>query len=304
MTYNVNWDSIFPPDDPQNHDLRAFDRREEFERILRAVRPDVLCLQEINDRRSARAMGEFLARAAGSPGGATWQVVKARDTVIATPFELAGAGYELVTHSALPTLEQAAALVDLPGLEFGEVNLYLICAHFKSGGEPGDILLRSRQADAIMAHVGDFTTPGGELDLAPGTPFILLGDFNVYDTDPARHLRTLLQGDIDDEDHYGGDVRPDWDGTALADAQPSHNGLGAEFYTWRNDLEPFLPGVLDRVIYSDSALAIAHAFVLNTEVLADEALAAHGLERQDVLLEAGNYDHLPVVVDFQVLGAP
>jgi hypothetical protein len=184
------------------------------------------------------------------------------------------------------------------------VDLYLICAHFKSGGNLGDILLRGRQADVIMAHVGDFTTVGGELDLEPGTPFVILGDFNVYDTDPARHLRTLLQGDIDDEDRYGGDVQPDWDGTALADARPSHNGLGLEFYTWRNDFEPFLPGELDRVIYSDSALAVADAFVLNTELLADEALSAHGLQRQDVLLEPGHYDHLPLVVDFQVLGTP
>jgi hypothetical protein len=38
--------------------------------------------------------------------------------------------------------------------------------------------------------------------------------------------------------------------------------------------------------------------------LAPDALAAYGLLREDVLLEAasGNYDHLPVVVDF-VVGA-
>jgi endonuclease/exonuclease/phosphatase family metal-dependent hydrolase len=304
MTYNVNWDSIFPTDDPQNHDLRAFDRQAAFERILRAVRPDVLCLQEINDRRSAGAVGQFLTRAAGSGGGAEWQVVKARDTVIATPFRLVEAGYGLVTHSALPTLAQAAALVDLPEPEFGEVDLYLICAHFKSGGNQEDILLRSRQADVIMAHVGDFTTAGGELDLKPGTPFVILGDFNAYDTDPARHVRTLLQGDIYDEDRYGADVDPDWDGTALADARPSHNGLGTEFYTWRSDFEPFLPGALDRVIYSDSALAVADAFVLNTALLADAALRPYGLRPQDVLLGPGQYDHLPVVVDFQVQGAP
>jgi len=26
MSYNVNWDSIFPDDDPNNHDFREFDR--------------------------------------------------------------------------------------------------------------------------------------------------------------------------------------------------------------------------------------------------------------------------------------
>src|SRR3990172_2424902 len=306
MTYNVNWDSIFPDDDPQNHDLRAFNRVDAFRRILRATRPDVVCLQEINSSRRARDLGDFLEQALGSSGEDEWQVVNVRDDVIATRFGLMENGFELVSENVMPSLDQAAALIDLPDTEFGASDLYLICSHFKSGGDMGDILLRGRQADVIMAHVRDFETQGGNLDLPAGTPFVILGDFNAYDTDPALHIRTLIQGDIYNERNYGVDLQPDWDGTALEDAIPSHNRQGVYFYTWRNDSEPFKPSALDRVIFSDSVLQLQNAFVLNTTTLSDEALADSGLLREDVLLDLqkGNYDHLPVVVDFRIRRQP
>ena len=229
-----------------------------------------------------------------------------RYNVIATRFELVEEGFKLRPRSVRPTLQQAAALIDLPDTQYGDTDLHMICSHFKAGGQYGDILERSNQADVIMEYVRDFKTPGGELDLEPGTPFILLGDFNVYETDPHLHLRTMLWGDIYDESRYGEDLRPDWDETTLEDAFPSHNGLGEEFYTWRNDSEPYAPGELDRVIYSDSVLSIENAFVLNTMSLSDQALAALGLLVDDVLLDAesGYYDHLPIVVDFVLSNPP
>jgi hypothetical protein len=47
-------------------------------------------------------------------------------------------------------------------------------------------------------------------------------------------------------------------------------------------------------------------FVLNTLLLADEVLAASGLQLNDVLLDAstGYFDHLPVVVDFALASPP
>ena len=306
MTYNVNWDSIFPDGDPMNHSLRDFNRVDAFVRVMRAIQPDVVCLQEINYLRGRQALGEFMAEAMGAADDEEWQVAIERDNVIATHFALNEKGYELATGSVRPDLLQAAALVDLPDGQFGDTDLYMICSHFKAAGTLGDILLRSRQADAIMNSVRDFTTPGGEIDLEPGTPYVLLGDFNVYDTDPHLHLRTLVRGDIDDESRFGTDLDPDWDGTALADLVPSHNGQGDEFYTWRNDGEPFNPGLLDRIIYSDSVLEAANAFVLNTMLLSDEALESLGLQMDDVLLDArsGYYDHLPLVVDFVISKTP
>lgn len=304
MSYNINWDAIFPDDDPKNHSFREYELVEEFERVMRATMPDVLCLQEIHHIRTPEELGAFLAAVMADERG--WQVANVRDNVIGTHFGLVEEGYELYTRGIRPSMAQAAALVDLPDESFGAADLYVICAHFKAAGGIGDILERARQADVIMRQVRDFKSPGDNLDLPAYTPYVLLGDFNVYDTDPALHLQTLLTGDIQLEDNYGEDVVPDWDETDLADALPSHNGLGEEFYTWRDDSGPFNPGPLDRVIYTDSVLQILNAFVLNTMTLSDEALLAAGLERHDVLPDAsiGEYDHLPLVIDFLVLEAP
>jgi endonuclease/exonuclease/phosphatase family metal-dependent hydrolase len=305
MTYNVNWDSIFPDDDPQDDSFRSFNRVDAFGRILRATMPDILCLQEINARRKASDLAGYVAQAMGARDAEAWHAVHVNDDLIASRFGLFQKGYELVTGSTLNNLNQAAALVDLPDAAYGSTDLYMICSHFKSGGSASDISQRERQADVIMAQVRDFETPGGNLDLPPGTPFVILGDFNAYDTDPALQVQTLMKGDITDEERYGADREPDWDGTPLQDAHPSHNAQGIVFYTWRDDSQPFDPWPLDRVLFSDSVLHMQNAFVLDTTTLADDVLAAHGLQRDDVMLDpaAGNYDHLPIVVDFQMRAA-
>ena len=301
ISYNGYWDSIFAAEDPDNSDLREYDRAASFARMMRALQPDVLCLQEINYLRGTRKTGEFLATILGEDQ--PWQVVNVRDNVIATRFHLVEHGFELITGSFLPDLRQAAALIDLPNEAFGPQDLYMICAHFKAGGSMDDIQLRTRQGDAIAAHVGDAVTPGGEFDLPAGTPIVVLGDFNIYSTDPALHLRAMVHGDIYDEAFFGEDVPPDWDSTSFTDVLPSHNGLGDLFYTWRNDIASLVPGTLDRIFYSDSVLQVENSFILNTTLLSDSALAILGLERDDVILDpaAGFYDHLPLVVDFVIL---
>jgi endonuclease/exonuclease/phosphatase family metal-dependent hydrolase len=302
MTFNIGWDSIFPDEDPLNHDLRQADRRQAFARIMAAVQPDIACLQEINERRSSSDLSVFLTGILGGTTGDHWQAVHVRDTLLASRFPLIERGYELETRTILPHLDQAAALVDLPAAQFGDADVYAICAHFKAGGTLGDILLRVRQADAIMAHLRDFSANGTGSSILAGTPLVLLGDFNIYDTDPARQLRTLLNGDISDQERYGADWSPDWDATPLRDAQPTHNAQGAEDYTWREDASPFNPRALDRIIYSDSVLKLEHAFVLDTELLTDGALERLGLQREDVLLDPdlGIHDHFPVIADFSL----
>ena len=305
MSYNVNWDSIFPESDPKNHELREFDRTEAFGRILRAVQPDVICLQEINHLRGVQELSQFIGRTIGSAPNHPWQVANLRDNVIATRFGLQEAGYQLVTSLYPLDLQQTAALIDLPEVQYGLTDLFVICAHFKAGGGRSDILLRSRQADVIMANLRDLKTPGGSFDLGPETPILILGDFNIYTTDPALHARTLERGDIYDEATYGEDLQPDWDQTPLADAHPSHNGLGVDFYTWRSESPVFPWGALDRMFFTDSVLELGNTFILNTMLLSDEALELLGLQAGDVLLDLPSdyYDHLPLVVDFELVAA-
>lgn len=302
MSYNINWDAIFPDDDPLNHSLRTYNRSAEFVRVVKAIRPDILCLQEINPARDPQQVAAILDAALPLEGGEKWRAHRGQDNFIVSRFDLTMQADSSIHQDPALTRGHVLALADLPDGTY-RADVYLICAHFKSSGGNIDIALREHHADALINWVRDIKTPGGKIDLPLATPLILLGDFNVYDTDPARHLKTLVTGDIVNENKYGPDLKPDWDDTDLADVLPRHNGRGQETYTWRNDTEPFNPGALDRIIYTDSVLRVDNAFVLNTTTLTEIELAATGLQANDIMLDptAGNYDHLPLVVDITLL---
>lgn len=297
LNYNINWDAIFPDDDPDNHTWREYNKAEAFQRIIQAIQPDIVCLQEINQDRDPADVSEIFDQALPLTNG-SWNAVLARDNVILSPYPL------LIDHYTFPQYQQAAALIDLPDNLYTP-DLYMMCAHFKSAGGDSNISRRQQQADLIIDHIRDFRSPGDFIDLPTNTPFIMLGDFNVYDTDPAYHLTTLLTGDIINETQYGSDLSPDWDSTDLTDVLPSHNGLGKYFYTWRDDNSSFDPGPLDHIIYSDSVLQVSQAFILNTTWLSEEELTLLGLEANDVLLNpnTGYFDHFPMIVDF-IIAAP
>ena len=146
--------------------------------------------------------------------------------------------------------------------------------------------------------MGDATSRGGRITLPNRTPFVVMGDLNVIDS-PSPSLATLLTGHIADERTFGAGLRPDWDASDLTDAQPHHNGTGKDVYTWRDDSQPFPPGTLDRIVYSDSAVTVNSSFVLDTTQMADEELRRAGLRATDVMRvpAAGIHDHFPVVAD-------
>jgi len=91
----------------------------------------------------------------------------------------------------------------------------------------------------------------------------------------------------------------DWDRSPVTDALPRHNGKGSQRYTWRDDLDRFPPGILDRVLYSDSVLTSVNEFVLDTTSMTYEQLVKARLRLIDVMRDpqAGIHDHYPVVVD-------
>lgn len=81
---------------------------------------------------------------------------------------------------------------------------------------------------------------------------------------------------------------------ALAATAPKHV-TGSQDWTWRGVNSPFPPSRLDYVLYSARTLQVRRCFVLETEDLRPDALAARGLE-------AGTSqrlsDHRPVIADF------
>lgn len=300
VSYNVLWNSIFVEVNPVN--------AARFVRVMRALDPDIVALQEIGVTSWMRAQNpdvrewseqdvvHVLNAILPLEGGGSWHAHRAFDNVIVSRWPLS-----LMRTDTEPPGErvQAIALVDLPDERF-VIDFYVFNNHYKCcGGEENDPR-RQQQSDAIIAWIRDARTPGGHLDLPAHTGLAVVGDLNIVGG--FQPVQTLLDGDIQNEARYGADFAPDWDDSALTDLHPRHNGDGTDDYTWRNDNDQWDPGRLDFIIYSDSVLEARHSFVLNTTTMSDEDLAAAGLERLDVTVDAtgAEFDHLPLVVDFRV----
>jgi len=251
-----------------------FARKAEFSRILKALAPDILALQEIRRHEPDRVTALITEMLGGA-----WHMASHVDCFTLSRFPIS---------RTMRVKSGIASLLDLPD-ETYSVDLFIVNVHFGSGTKEAR---RQREADEIVAMLRDVKTAGRAESLPPHTPIVIVGDLNLVGL--ARQLRTLLTGDIADEARFGPDSPPDWDGTPMTDLCPQHIAA-PEVYTWMNyDRRGFGPGRIDYVIYADSALSVANCFVLSTDAMSDADLAASGLRRNDTAVAS---DHLPVVAD-------
>jgi endonuclease/exonuclease/phosphatase family metal-dependent hydrolase len=268
LTYNTLWDGI----------LEA-DRQPKFKRIIQALDPDVIALQEHTD----------------------WDQI---DDIIQSwfPQETWYASWtygDLVVLSRFPILNDAnlissertmCALLDTED-ELGKnllvINSHLSCCANNDG--------RQHQVDEFLSVWRNWiTNSDGPFDLEFETPFVHVGDFNFVGY--RQQVETLRIGDIVDENEYGDDFPPDWDASNIVDlfSRHTHKRMG---YTWRSDGSSFNPGKLDYIFYSDATIDTGKHYILNTLALDDETLAGYGLEWDDTQ-EAS--DHLPRVFDISL----
>jgi exonuclease III len=268
LTYNVLFDGLFKRPAP-------------FLRLLRAIDPDVICFQEIWTH-TARQAADQVSLALPD---ATWFGAHTSEGHVVSR-------YPIIEARAIDEAGNYWALIDLPDDRY-DADLSIVSAHPPCcDNEVG----RQEELDGIAAWVRDLVARG-ERGLPEGTPIVVAGDMNLVGR--SRQVRTLVEGEIVDEATYGGSGPLDWDGTALADAEPRHAG-GHDTFTWRDPRSSFAPGKLDYVVYSDSVLKLANAFTLATEELTPEVLARYGLRAGDT---AQASDHLPVVADFTLVAS-
>jgi endonuclease/exonuclease/phosphatase family metal-dependent hydrolase len=244
LTWNIYRSSIFPQDG-EAVDVSASTRPAQFARVLRALKPDVLCLQQVTESgaRSAALVNHILPLSDGK----SWQAHSAVDTVILSRFSISGRAAGEVGGER--PRGHAIAMIDTPATE-----LYLICAHFQSSDDREDVPQRRQQAEMIASTIRQAKAGGGAIPLRARTPFMVLGDFNAI-PGATLFVDALVTGKAP---YPTADKRTeglDWDHAWLTDALPRHNASGSKRYTWRNDLEQFPPGILDRILYSDSVLA-------------------------------------------------
>lgn len=302
MSWNVKANSIFPPNGV---------RQESFARIVRAIDPDVIALQEVVRRELVAELTQLMNEYIPLEDGKSWHVHGVSDNALVSRYPIRWRGGGRAVPYPLPQfglpdfhLGFASVLVDLPE-RVSATDLLLVAMHKKSGGDIEDVRQRQVHSDTIVRWMRDLRDSGPNRPVADNTPLVLLGDMNAVPNASLQPLETLLSGDISDEETFGPDFRIDWDGTNMADANPSHNGLDRDYYTWRNDGELFPPSALDRILFTDSVMTIRRGFVLNTMTMSPSDLANLGLQKTDALY-GGNpsyYDHLPLVVDFVISSA-
>jgi endonuclease/exonuclease/phosphatase family metal-dependent hydrolase len=246
-------------------------RPEPFARLLRALDPDVLLVQEW-DGFDAAALHRFMTARAPRPAGGDWfthSLPSAGVAVIsAHPIERA-LDVRLPRGQGGGRLRFVAAVIATPRGRGLFASVHLKCCGASQSPEDAQ---RTAEAATIHAQLA-------ALQRAHQVDFVVIaGDLNLVGTrEPLDTLRAPFR------DREGG----------LRVATPHVLGDGG-CHTWRDAKKPFSPGRLDYVLASEHALTPARAFILDTTKLAPQALTRHGLLAED----SAASDHLPVVVDF------
>lgn len=265
LSYNVLRDNLFEAP-----------LKENYRRIFQAIKPDIIGLQEVYDNSGADAAAlieQFL------PSGSEEQ------------WYHADVGNDNLMVSRFPITKQkaisgnAAYLLDL-----GDRELLTIVAHPPCCSNNEN---RQREIDAFMAFIRD-SKAGQEFDIEEKTPILVLGDMNLVGF--SEQQRTLLTGDIINEEFFGPDFNPDWDGTSFEDLKPQNPELPTTF-TWYSSGSSFSAGRLDYIVYSDFVLQATNGFSLHTPGMHPDSLLAYGLEADDTIMAS---DHLPLVGDFEL----
>jgi len=263
LTYNIERDQLFESG-----------RRQYFDRIFKAINPQVIALQEVRDFDSEETMEriqEFL------PG--EWFHKKH--------------GFDIVTVSRYPIIfsefldGNGAFYLDVDGQEVLLINCHLPCCENDNG--------RQGEVDAIMEYVRNLKNGQGNFQVQEDIPIIIAGDMNFVGNDDQPN--TLITGDIFNNGQYGPDFLPDWDDTEFKDvAAQATNAISN--ITWINPNGSFFPGKLDWIVYSDSRMSFDNAFNLYTPAMTSAQLSQYDLRSNDVLNAA---DHLPCVADFSFM---
>ena len=275
MNWNVLFDGLLEPG-----------RADNFERILQAVQPDIICFNEFFNS-SVTQVKNAINQMLPLPGGASWSGVKLdAGNVTISKYPIAQSWLVYAGHRI------TASLINLP--QYFEKDIMVINSHFKCCGGVQNDETRQLEADATIAFILNAKTPGGVINLPDNTPFVIAGDLNLVGL--RQQLTTLVTGEIINTQIFGNGAPPDWDNTDIEDLLSSQTDKRTA-YTWRSDNSSFPPGRLDFQIYSNSVMDVEKDYVIQTEVMSSDRLAQYGLQQFDTRDAS---DHFPKVTDYSL----
>jgi len=252
------------------------DRRPAFGRILAAVAPDIVSLQEIYDHDGGEVLDLVAEFVPPGPSG-QWHVASNNDC------------HTVSRHPVLatdPIDGNLAVLLDTTGT-LGRTTL-VINAHLPCCDNDQS---RQSEIDRILRFIRQ-VREGQFLEYPADCALIITGDLNLVGL--SQQLVSLVEGDVVDEAAYGPDVAMDVDGSDMRDVICLQTDARLA-YTWRNDWSYYWPGRLDFMIVSDSVLEIGRRLVLETDAMPAAKLAEYGLESTDTFCS----DHRPLITDLR-----
>ncbi|HEY4306004.1 MAG TPA: endonuclease/exonuclease/phosphatase family protein [Gemmatimonadaceae bacterium] len=278
------------------------DRAEHYRRVIAAIDPDVLILDEVGGVVGNDGTGKFLATITSKRGNAPWSYTYGggggyQRTVIATrtsvsefpefkfiPFADSMTNRLLAAVPAATREKQRAnlaegvatggAIVSLNGKRIAVFGVDLQSA----GNSPTSWqeLRRLAETNVIRDLARQVIRTHGPVDAV-----IAAGDHNLVST--RQPLTTM------------GEIGLAFDNKPLSVAELLQLD-SATAATWDGSGEQFPPGRLDWISYSGSSLQVLGGFVFDVADLGERWRVAHGLEADD---SKHSSDHRPVVVDLR-----
>ena len=238
--------------------------KERSARILQALKPDVLLLQELDGEDSYTALNRFLKETLHSP----WSSTMSMQEGVTRPQKLKSAVSSFLKPFApfsvgTPPLKAVGATVYVREKPINCISLHLRCC-----GGPDSEAEEHRQSEATQIHT--------KISNMQSPRFIVAGDWNLVGT--TKPLSTVTANHL----HVVEAFQPD----------------GVLNATWSDETSSFTPGRLDWMLYSPATLQVSRSFVLDTADLDSDTLTKYNLRSEDT---AELSDHLPLVADFTVL---
>ena len=176
-----------------------------FSRVLNSLHPDIIGFQEIYDH-DAQETASLVNNILFNKYNQGWYQAKTgRDIICVSKYPISGS-WDVAGNGAF--------LIDM-----GSHDLFLIVAHPPCcSNDQG----RQDEIDAMMAFIRDAKAGTGQATMDLNTPIVILGDMNLVGLN--RQRTTMLTGDIDNNNQYGADFTPDWNGQSLIDSKPFATG--------------------------------------------------------------------------------
>ena len=231
-------------------------------RILKALQPDVLLLQELDGDDTPDKLQKFLEKNLDG----TWGVVMSKvngekrhhqlRSAIASRFQMKN-----VPIKKIDTLKAVLAKTKILNSPIEFISL-----HFRCCGGPKSEAENQRRQEARIIRKAASNSKGS---------MIIAGDWNLVGTD--KPLKIVQSNDFDIVECY----QPD----------------GLTNATWSDTESSFTPGRLDWMLSKGTNLKLKNAFVLETSDLDVETLSKYDLLINDTEVLS---DHLPLVADFSI----